>query len=198
VPDGFVARNRAPTARGSRPAPRPGSRCIVIKAQFVKLTAHGATAAALPLRYIQGDGVEGDGSPGVLYGPAGEVPAATFEQTRVGETHQFRFIVSPEDADELDLTEYVRRLMHRVEKDVGRPIEWAAVHHDGSDHSHTHVVVRGVARDGRPLRFDREYMARGFCERAQDLATQELGPRSREAIQRARVRRDHSRARNVA
>ena len=182
------AARRAQPHRVDTRAPTAQSRRVVVKARFVKLTAHGAAAAVLHLRYIQRDGVERDGSPGILYGPTGEVAAAVFEQPRVGEQHQFRFIVSPEDAGELELTEYVRRLMHQVEKDVGRPIEWAAVNHYNTDHPHAHVVVRGVDRDGRALRFDSGYMARGFRERAQELATQELGPRTPEEIQRARHR----------
>jgi type IV secretory pathway VirD2 relaxase len=154
----------------------------------VKLTAHGAAAAALHLRYIQRDGVERDGSPGVLYDPEGPVPASTFEQPRVGEKHQFRFIVSPEDADDLDLTDYVRRLMRQVEKDTRQPLEWAAVNHYNTDHPHAHVVVRGVDRRGQEVRFDRDYIARGIRDRAQEIATQELGARSPEEIARTRQR----------
>ena len=47
--------------------------------------------------------------------PRAAVARETFEQPRLGERHQFRFIVSPEDARDLDLTDYVRELMKRVE-----------------------------------------------------------------------------------
>jgi type IV secretory pathway VirD2 relaxase len=184
-------RLRAASARRASIATRGSSRAmrrVVVKARYVKLTPHGAAAAALHLRYIQRDGVERDGSPGVLYRPEGPVPGERFEQPRVGEPQQFRFIISPEDAAELDLTEYVRRLMRQVEKDAGRPLEWAAVNYFNTDHPHAHVVVRGVDLRGREVRFDRQYMARGFRERAQELATQELGPRGPEEIQRARQR----------
>jgi type IV secretory pathway VirD2 relaxase len=154
----------------------------------VRLTAYGAKAAALHLRYIERDGVEEDGSKGVLYGPDGPVRRRTFEEPRLGEAHQFRFIVSPEDAGELDLTAYVRRLMNRVEQDLGRKVEWAAVNHHDTGHPHAHVVVRGVARDGQELRFDRSYIASGMRWRAQELATQELGPRHEFEIRRARGR----------
>jgi type IV secretory pathway VirD2 relaxase len=40
-----------------------------VKAHVQKLGGHGAQAAARHLRYIERDGVEKDGSPGVLYGP---------------------------------------------------------------------------------------------------------------------------------
>jgi type IV secretory pathway VirD2 relaxase len=94
--------------------------------------------------------------------------------------------VSPEDAGELDLAAYVRSLMARVERDVGQPLEWAAVNHYNTEHPHTHIVVRGVDREGRPVRFDRDYIARGMRERAQELATMELGPRRDDEVQRAR------------
>lgn len=184
-------RLRAATRRRASFAMRgtgPTARRVVVKARYVKLTPHGAAAAALHLRYIQRDGVDRDGSPGALYGRDGPVPQPRFEEPRLGEPHQFRFIVSPEDAPELDLTEYVRRWMRAVEKDTGRPLEWAAVNHYNTDHPHAHVVVRGVDRRGREVRFDRQYMARGFRERAQELATQELGPRTPDEIQRARQR----------
>jgi type IV secretory pathway VirD2 relaxase len=52
------------------------------------------------VRYIERDGVEKDGSKGVLYDAQGAVRARVFEQPRPGEKHQFRFIVSPEDGSE--------------------------------------------------------------------------------------------------
>jgi type IV secretory pathway VirD2 relaxase len=153
-----------------------------------KLGGRGAQAAARHLRYIERDGVEKDGSPGVLYGPEGPVARETFEQPRVRERHQFRFIVSPEDARDLDLTDYVRELMKRVEVDLGRRIEWAAVNHFDTEHPHAHVVVRGVCLEGQQLRLDRAYIARGFRWSAQELATEHLGPRLEREIQQARER----------
>jgi type IV secretory pathway VirD2 relaxase len=167
---------------------RPDARRVVIKGRVVRLSAGGAKAAALHLRYVERDGVEKDGSKGVLYGPDGPVRRRTFEEPRLGERHQFRFIVSPEDAGELDLTRYVRSLMARVEKDLGRKVEWAAVNHHDTGHPHAHVVVRGVDRDGRELRFDRSYIGSGMRWRAQEIATQELGPRHEFEIRRAHVR----------
>src|ERR1019366_1517022 len=47
--------------------PRQSARRVVVKAHVQKLGGHGAQAAARHLRYIVRDGVEKDGSPGVLY-----------------------------------------------------------------------------------------------------------------------------------
>src|SRR5580698_3565245 len=87
-----------------------GARRVVVKAHVLRLNASGAKAAALHLRYIERDGVEKDGSKGVLYNAEGPARAEAFEQPRFDEKHQFRLIVAPEDGGQLDLTAYVRRL----------------------------------------------------------------------------------------
>ena len=161
-------------ARSCVATPKPGnsSRRVVVKAHVLRMNASGAKAAALHLRYIERDGVEKDGSRGVLYSAEGPVRAETFEQPRAGEKHQFRLIVSPEDGCELDLTDYVRRLMAQVERDLGRKLEWAAVNHHDTDHPHAHIVIRGLDRDGREVRLDRAYISNGLRSRAQEIATE--------------------------
>jgi type IV secretory pathway VirD2 relaxase len=181
-------RRRASTGPLRAEAHRSDARRVVVKARVVRLTAYGAKAAAMHLRYIERDGVEKDGSKGALYGPDGPVRRRTFEEPRFREKHQFRLIVSPEDAGELDLTAYVRRLMGQIERDLGRKVEWAAVNHYDTGHPHAHIVVRGVDRDGQELRFDRSYIASGMRWRAQEIATQELGPRHEFEIRRAHAR----------
>ena len=166
----------------------PGRRRVVVKAHIVRMNPRGARAASLHLRYIERDGVEKDGSKGVLYTADGPARAEAFEEARAGEKHQFRLIVSPEDAGELDLTAYVRRLMAQVERDLGRRVEWAAVNHFDTGHPHAHVVVRGVDQEGRELRFDRAYISKGMRFRAQEIATEELGPRHDLDVRRAHVR----------
>jgi type IV secretory pathway VirD2 relaxase len=175
-------------ATARRPAFDPGMRRVIVKAHVHRLRAAGAQAAAAHLRYIERDGVEKDGSKGLLYGPEGPVRRETFEQPRSGEQHQFRLIVSPEDGDALDLTRYVRRLMAQVERDVGRKVEWAAVNHHDTDNPHAHIVVRGVTRDGEELRLDRSYIAKGMRWRAQEIATEELGRRHAFEVQRGYTR----------
>jgi type IV secretory pathway VirD2 relaxase len=182
------ARAAAKLAPAAGFGPRHNARRVVVKAHLQRLGSHGAQAAARHLRYIERDGVEKDGSPGVLYGPEAPVLRETFEQPRLGERHQFRFIVSPEDARDLDLTSYVRELMVRVERDLGRSVEWAAVNHHDTEHPHAHVIVRGVCREGRQLRLDRAYIARGLRWSAQELATERLGPRLETEIRRTHER----------
>jgi hypothetical protein len=73
--------------------------------------------------------------------------------------------------------------MSRVERDLGRLVEWAAVNHYDTEHPHVHVVVRGVDRDGAQLFVEPAYIARGMRWSAQELATDWLGPRLESEIQ---------------
>jgi type IV secretory pathway VirD2 relaxase len=181
-------RRAQPRSRVAVGRPGADARRVVIKAHLARLTETGAKAASLHLRYIQREGVEKEGSKGVLYDADGPARPGVFEQPRLGEKHQFRLIISPEDAGELDLTDYVRRLMARVERDLGRKLEWGAVNHFNTDHPHAHVVIRGVDREGREVRLDRGYISNGLRWRAQELATEELGPRHDLDIRRAQAR----------
>jgi type IV secretory pathway VirD2 relaxase len=150
---------------------------VIVKARFVKMSASGRKAARLHLAYIQREGVEKEGSPGVLYGRDGDLRAEAFLEEKSNEPHQFRLIVSPEDARELELTDYVRRYMGRVEADLGCKLHWAAVNHHDTDNPHAHIVIRGLDENGREVRLDRAYISNGLRWRAQEIATEELGPR---------------------
>ena len=183
-----VAAARRCNTRVAVRRPRADARRVIVKARFVKMTKYGAKAARLHLRYIERDGVEKDGTKGVLYGPDGPTRAESFEEPRPSEERQYRLIVSPEDAADLDLTAYVCRLMARVEKDLGQPLEWAAVNHHDTEHPHAHIVLRGVDKDGRDVRFDRAYISNGLRWRAQELATLELGPRTELEVHRTRAK----------
>ena len=121
--------------------------------------------------------MERDGSPGTLYGADETFSAVEFRAPLENEPRQFRFIVSPEDGDQLDLTEFARQFMRQVEKDTGRPLIWAAVNHHNTDNAHVHIVIRGVDRDGDELRIDGRYIGREMRWRAQEIVTRELGPR---------------------
>jgi hypothetical protein len=120
----------------ARDVPRPGpfARRCVIKARFVPMSAYGKRAAALLLPYIEQDGVEQDGTAGRVYGAAevADVRAALSE-AQENEKRQFRFIVSPEDGGEVDLTAFTRQLMAQVQADLGRVLAWGAVNHWNTD-----------------------------------------------------------------
>jgi type IV secretory pathway VirD2 relaxase len=155
-----------------------GQRRAVVKARITKLKRGDLGAARAHLRYIQRDGVTPDGEPGQLYGrDTDEANGTEFLDTCDGDRHQFRLIVSAEDAAELaDLRPFIRDLMHKAEADLGTRLDWVAVDHFNTGHPHTHIVIRGKDDKGEDLIIARDYMSHGFRMRARELVTLELGP----------------------
>ena len=156
------------------------SRRVVIKTRIVKLKGGGVAAARTHLNYIQRDGVSKENEPGRLYDAVGEdADGKAFLDRSEGDRHQFRFIVSPEDATELeDLKPFVRDLMAKMEEDLGTKLDWVAADHFNTEHPHTHIVLRGKDDLGKDLVIARDYIAHGMRERARELVTMELGPQT--------------------
>src|SRR5438309_5678757 len=105
-----------------------------------------------------------------------------------GDERLFKIIVSPEFGDRLNLHQYARELMSRMEHDLSTQLEWVAAVHHNTEHPHVHIALRGVDKKGIPLRLPREYIRGGLRERAAELATEVLGYRSLEDAQEARRR----------
>lgn len=210
--DAFVAQvlrqaGRAANATGGRRGKVPGSRLgrghvvarftgqslsahsrrVTVKVRLVYLKQAGARSTITHLRYIEREGVGRDGEPGQGYGPTtDEADLAAFEERGREDRHQFRFIVSPEDGAELgDLRTYTRHLMSRMEADLGTRLDWVAVDHWDTDSPHTHVVLRGKDDTGHDLVISQAYLTRGMRERASELATEWLGPRTEQEIRQS-------------
>src|SRR6267378_4020625 len=105
-----------------------------------------------------------------------------------GDERLFKIIVSPEFGDRLNLHQYARELMHRVEHDLDTQLEWVAAVHRNTEHPHVHIALRGVDKKGIPLRLPREYIRGGLRERAEEIATEALGYRSPADAQEAHRR----------
>src|SRR6202030_3210312 len=73
---------------------------------------------------------------------------------------------------------FTRDLMDQAERDLGTKLDWIGAEHWNTDNPHIHVIVRGVADDGRDLVISRDYISQGLGARAGHLVTLELGPRS--------------------
>ena len=160
-------------------------RRVIIKSRIVRLAGKGYDGPRAHLRYIKRDGTTRDGQRGELYGAdADQVDSKAFLDRQAGDRHQFRFIVSPEDGAEYDdLKPLTRRLMARMEKDLGTRLDWVAVDHYNSGHPHTHIIVRGKDHRGSDLIIARDYITHGLRERACELVDLDLGPRSDDAIE---------------
>jgi len=170
------------------------ARRVVIKSRYVVLKKAGAKSVSTHLRYIERDGVTRDGEKGQAYGPETDTAdLKAFEERGKGDRHQFRIIVSVEDAEELeDLRGYTREFMQRMATDLETRLDWVAVDHWDTDNPHTHIVLRGRAGEGRGMGQDLviapDYMAHGMRMRACELATEWLGPRTELEIRQGLLR----------
>lgn len=162
------------------------SRRATVKVRLVYLKTAGARSTITHLRYIEREGVGREQDAGKAYGPlTDEADVTAFEARGREDRHQFRLIVSPEDAEQLDgLRTYTRHLMGRMEADLGTRLDWVAVNHWNTDNPHTHIVLRGKDDTGKDLVISQNYITRGMRERAAELATEWLGPRTELEIQR--------------
>ena len=161
------------------------SRLVAVKAHLVNLKLVPKGSAIAHLKYIERDGVTPDGQPGRAYGRDDDiVDVGEFEKRGAKDRHQFRFIVSPDDAAEFgDLKAYTRDLMAQMERDLSTQLDWVAVDHWDTEHGHTHIVVRGVGDDGKDLIIARDYISYGMRARASELMTRSLGPRTEREIE---------------
>ena len=165
---------------------RSPSRRVVMKARVVR--HHGNRFRSAPLArhvtYLKREGVTRDGADAKMFDARSDAAdERAFAGRCEGDRHHFRFIVSPEDAPAMDeLQSFTRELMADAERDLGTKLDWVAVDHWNTDNPHVHILIRGRADDGKDLVISRDYISRGFRERAAERVTLELGPRSEHEI----------------
>ncbi len=161
------------------------TRSVAVKARVVRHRARGAPLGA-HVAYLRREGVTKDGAPGRMFDAEhDDADHRAFAERCEGDRHHFRFIVSPQDVEQLsDLRAFTRDLMAQAERDLGTKLDWIGVDHWNTDNPHIHVIVRGKGHDGRDLVIARDYISHGLRARAAQLATLELGPRSDLEIRR--------------
>ena len=165
------------------------SRRVVMKARVVRHHGTRFRSAPLPkhIAYLKREGVTRDGADARMFDAASDAAdERAFAERCEDDRHHFRFIISPEDAAQLeDLRTFTRELMADVESDLGTRLDWVATDHWNTDNPHVHVLIRGQANDGQDLVISRAYIGRGFRDRAAGRVTLELGPRSEREVRSA-------------
>jgi type IV secretory pathway VirD2 relaxase len=168
----------------------PKSRRVVIKARLVNLKRAGPRSTLTHTRYLEREGVTREGEPGQAYSAMNDAAETKeFEERGREDRHQFRFIVSPEDGEDIgELRSFTRQLMDQMERDLGTKLEWIAVDHWDTDDPHTHVVLRGKDDASKDLIIAPDYISRGMQARARELATEWLGIRTEQEIRQSLIR----------
>ena len=176
---GKAARGRRTVAAMRR---TPGQRRVTVMARIArhKGAHYRAAPLAMHITYLERDGVSRDGRDASMFdAQTDRADRDAFAGRCEDDRHHFRFIVSPEDAGDMeDLRTFTRELMADAAKDLGTELDWVAVDHWNTDNPHIHVLVRGVASDGTDLVIDRGYISEGLRFRAEERVTLELGPRT--------------------
>ena len=87
-----------------------------------------------------------DGAAARMFDAAsGEADLRDFAERTMDDRHDFRFIVSPEDAAEMeDLRAFTRDLVKQMEHDLGTRLDWVALDHWNTDKS-AHLISSSAA-----------------------------------------------------
>jgi type IV secretory pathway VirD2 relaxase len=202
-----VGRGGGP-GRGTRPFPADGRQRAVAKVSFRSHFARGGGAGggnlAAHASYLQRDGAEREGEKGRFYDAREDEVrdvGERLEEWAQADKRHFRVMLAPESgarlvAEDGRLKDFTRGTMARMERDLGVQLDWVAIDHHNTDNPHTHVIVRGVRRDGVQLILPREYVSHGLREAARDVATDRLGARDRDDERLRLDREAHARGYN--
>ena len=163
----------------------PGRRVLVM-ARIARHRSGRFIGAPLAkhISYLKREGATREADIGRMFGAETDnADTSAFNARCEDDRHHFRFIISPEDAAELEsLRSFTRELMADVERDLGTRLDWVAIDHWNTDNPHVHLLIRGRADDGRDLVISRDYISRGLRDRAAERVTLELGPRTEQQI----------------
>jgi type IV secretory pathway VirD2 relaxase len=130
-------------------------------------------------RYIARESAAQNGAAGFTASESGVEPSRELDQwQKQGDARLWKFIVSPEFGDRVDLQLLTRELTQKMEKDLGTRLEWVAVSHFNTEHPHVHVALRGVRDDGSVLDLPRDYIKSAIRLITEDLCTRQLGYRT--------------------
>ena len=160
------------------------ARRVIVKARIVRQGFRAAGAVRAHLSYLRREGVTKSGASARMFDAVSDdADLRGFAERASDDRHQFRFIVSPEDATEMeDLRAFTRDLVKQMEHDLGTRLDWVGIDHWNTDNPHVHLIVHGADDRGDMLVIHRDYISHGMRERAAELVTIELGPQSEHEV----------------
>lgn len=97
----------------------------------------------------------------------------------------FKFIISPE-SQRVPMKQLVRQYVHNLEEMTGYKFRWFAATHTDTGHIHSHLLINGVDKNGKKVRFPPNVIKELARSMASNICTDLIGARSREQIENAR------------
>jgi type IV secretory pathway VirD2 relaxase len=185
-----AARRYARDGRGSAMffVKHPREQRVVVKVSYTKNTPSRSWAAHG--KYLQREHAQIEGKRGLGFDQSSQeidITSQLHDWQGAGDPRLFKVILSPENANRLDLKQHIRSLMQCVERDLGTALQWVAIDHNNTEHGHVHLLIRGIDAKGDQLTIEPEYIAEGFRHQSQDLVTRKLGLRTEKDICIARA-----------
>ncbi len=176
-------------ARGKLRVSKAQSQRVIVKARVVKGSGKKAVhRLRAHLSYLNRSGTGLTDDRPQFFGQDGYLDRAALSKRAAewaNDPHHFRFIVSPERGNELELEQFVKQIAKTIELDVKSKLEWYGTCHYNTDNPHVHLVVRGIDDKGQPLLLTRDYLSHGIRHVAENEATLRLGKRDKSDIKKS-------------
>jgi hypothetical protein len=162
------------------------SRSVIVKARYVKNNGNGFKEKIKDhLDYITRDHAGKDANKPDLFSENESKDLTKNAITDFSESpHNFRFIISPEDGDKIELKDFTKNLIKTIENDLGTKLSWVAACHYDTNEPHVHLVVNGKNDAGEKLLMTRDYISRGIRNRASQIINNKLGLKTSDEVAR--------------
>lgn len=99
----------------------------------------------------------------------------------------FKCIISPE-SQKIDLKVLANSFIKKVEKLTGYELYWMGCIHSDTEHKHVHVAINGIDKNGKSVRFPKDFIKNTMREMLSQTATDMIGERTYEEIQAAKLK----------
>jgi hypothetical protein len=153
-----------------------------------RVSAHQAARKTLQgfIRYIRHGATELDGARGTIFSEAADdVDTRDFVQRCQADEAHYRIIVSPEDGTRIsDIRAYGRQVLKALDRDLGGHLDWVGAAHFNTGRPHLHFLVRAHRASGQTLTPRGYNLWASLLDKAEDAATEMLGPRAERAVTR--------------
>lgn len=127
-------------------------------------------------KYLVREGAGLDGERPGLFG----TDPAVYQASMVGKN--FRVFLSPESPD-VDIKKLGEDFIRNLEQQTGYRFYWQGACHYNTAHPHTHLLINGVDKNGREVKFPKDIVKTFMREAARGLCTTQLGERTMEELE---------------
>ena len=110
--------------------------------------------------------------------------ATKIKRTIPGEEKYFKIILSPEQGNKMDMDQYVKRFISRIELSLNKEITAYWTVHNNTAKTHAHIIIRGVNENREVITIPKDIITKGMREIAETEATRQLGPRTKQDIEK--------------